>query len=530
MHIRDRVKDLRRVRAGDLRPSPRNWRTHPRAQQDALRGVLAEIGYADALIARELEGGALELIDGHLRAQATPEMLVPVLVLDVTAAEADKLLLSLDPLAAMAEADPLKLQALLAEVKTDNAALSAMLAGLGRTYGLDDAGGKVQQDDPPDPLPAAVSRPGDLWILPTPHPPHSLPPIPIPTTHAGLDPGADAQSAQVRTGHRLLCGDATSAADVALVMDGSKAALCATDPPYLVDYTGERPDHDGGNTGGKDWSGTYREVDIADAQAFFRGLFTHMIPVLSPHAAIYCWHAHKRQRLIAAVWEELGILDHQQIVWVKPTAVFGRVFWHFRHEPCMMGWIKGSIPPHDGEHGLNSVWEVDWEGKARVVGNQHPTQKPVELFARPIRRHTRPGEVCYEPFSGSGTQIVACEQLGRTCCALEIQPVFVDVALRRWQNLTGREAVLAREGDLGRAAPAGTASSPTTKRGRGRRAAPHGGGCVGLTFAQVAERRGVPIPAVAAAPKSGTRDHAAGDGGSGGDDADGHAPGLATGG
>jgi ParB-like chromosome segregation protein Spo0J len=102
MQIRDRIKELRRVKANELRPNPRNWRTHPAAQQEALRGVLAEVGYADALLARELEDGTLELVDGHLRAETTPEALVPVLVLDVTQEEADKILLTLDPLAGLA--------------------------------------------------------------------------------------------------------------------------------------------------------------------------------------------------------------------------------------------------------------------------------------------------------------------------------------------------------------------------------------------------------------------------------------------
>ncbi len=106
MQIRDRIKSLRRVRAGDLRPNPKNWWTHPQAQQDAMRGVLAEIGYADALLARELPDGSLELVDGHLRADLDPEQKVPVLVLDVTAAEAAKMLITLDPLAAMAEKLP----------------------------------------------------------------------------------------------------------------------------------------------------------------------------------------------------------------------------------------------------------------------------------------------------------------------------------------------------------------------------------------------------------------------------------------
>jgi len=105
MQIRDRIKELRRVRASDLQPNPKNWRTHPDAQRDALRGVLADVGYADALLVREGADGRLQLIDGHLRAETTPDALVPVLVLDVSPEEADKILLTHDPLAAMAGAD-----------------------------------------------------------------------------------------------------------------------------------------------------------------------------------------------------------------------------------------------------------------------------------------------------------------------------------------------------------------------------------------------------------------------------------------
>jgi ParB-like chromosome segregation protein Spo0J len=150
MLIRDRIKELRRVPARELRPNPKNWRTHPKAQREALRGVLAEIGYADALLARELPDGSLELVDGHLRAEATPDALVPVLVLDVSDAEAAKLLATLDPLAGMAGADAARLDALLGEVQTDNAAVARMLADLAA-----DAGVKREEpagDDPP-PLP-----------------------------------------------------------------------------------------------------------------------------------------------------------------------------------------------------------------------------------------------------------------------------------------------------------------------------------------------------------------------------------------
>lgn len=130
MKIRDRIKELRRVPASELQPNPKNWRTHPQAQQDALKGILAEVGYADALLARETPEGGLMLIDGHLRAETTPDSVVPVLVLDVDEAEAAKILATLDPLAAMAEADGAKLEALLRDVDTGSAALQEMLAEL----------------------------------------------------------------------------------------------------------------------------------------------------------------------------------------------------------------------------------------------------------------------------------------------------------------------------------------------------------------------------------------------------------------
>jgi hypothetical protein len=130
MQIRDRIKELRRVRAAELRPNPRNWRVHPPAQQAALRGVLAEIGYADALLARELPDGSLMLIDGHLRAETTPESVVPVLVLDVDEAEADKILLTHDPLAGMATVSQEHLHALLDEVRTESSALRGLFDAL----------------------------------------------------------------------------------------------------------------------------------------------------------------------------------------------------------------------------------------------------------------------------------------------------------------------------------------------------------------------------------------------------------------
>src|SRR5262245_12081593 len=132
MNIRDRIKELRRVRAGDLRPHPKNWRKHPQAQHDALRGILAEVGYVDALIVRELPDRSLQIVDGHLRAETTPDAEVPVLVVDLDDNEAEKVLATFDPLSAMAEPDELQLEALLRGIETDSKALAALLEELAK--------------------------------------------------------------------------------------------------------------------------------------------------------------------------------------------------------------------------------------------------------------------------------------------------------------------------------------------------------------------------------------------------------------
>lgn len=136
MNIRNRIIEYRTVAASELRPNPKNWRTHPKAQREALRGILAEVGIADAVLARKLPDGSLMLIDGHLRAETMPAQKIPVLVLDVDEAEADKLLATLDPLAAMADSDAAQLDALLRTVQTGNESLQQMLADAASQAGL----------------------------------------------------------------------------------------------------------------------------------------------------------------------------------------------------------------------------------------------------------------------------------------------------------------------------------------------------------------------------------------------------------
>jgi len=264
--------------------------------------------------------------------------------------------------------------------------------------------------------------------------------------------------------HRLLCGDSTEIDDVRRLMDGDVADLCATDPPYLVDYTGKRP-----AASGKDWTASYIEVGKEGGAAFYLDVFANAMEVMSQSCAVYCWHAHPWTKVIEAAWVEVGILPHQTIIWTKPTCLMGHTMWLMRHEICLMGWRKGTRPrAHVWANGdsvwgddatvgdledmtreqlieiiqrQTDIWRMDWEGKARIVGNEHPTQKPVETFTKPIHRHTVPGDVLYEPFSGSGSQIIAGQMTGRCVRAMELSPPFVDAGIRRWQNFTGLEAV-----------------------------------------------------------------------------------------
>ena len=150
-------------------------------------------------------------------------------------------------------------------------------------------------------------------------------------------------------------------------------------------------------------------------------------------AAWYCWHASRRQALLESVWEKHGAFVHQQIIWVKDRPILTRSWYMWQHEPCFFGWLKGKKPKRLAEDYPPSVWSFPTirPGEPSV----HPAEKPTELFAIPMRQHTERGGLCYEPFSGSGTQLVAAEKLGRVCYAMELSPPFVAVALERLAGL-----------------------------------------------------------------------------------------------
>ena len=422
--------DILEVKMSDLKPAPYNPREISDGALAGLRHSLEKFGLVDLLVVNKRN---MRIISGHQRYKILQQEGVE----NVTA-----IMVDLDEVSEMAMNVTLNSQEI---VGSWTQAIIPLLEKL-RTEASDDylalrmkelrdevsefeeestGAGKTLPDDIPEPPEKPVTKKGDLWLLGE---------------------------------HRLLCGDAICEVDVARLMADQKASLFATDPPYCVDYTGaDRP------TGGKDWSDVYHEVDIPDAKDFIKSFYKVGLKYIKENTALYLWHASKRKAMIEEVCDELKLLLHQQIIWVKPCAILTYSFYSWRHEPCLLMWIKGQKPPYrPKDKSIGSVWtidllrsgdptnpeyyadiwELDWEGKKRNTGINHPTVKPTEVFAIPMRVHTAPGDICYEPFCGSGSQIIAGERLNRRVFAMEIEPIFCDVTVKRWEEFSGKKATL----------------------------------------------------------------------------------------
>ena len=246
--------------------------------------------------------------------------------------------------------------------------------------------------------------------------------------------------------HRLLCGDSTDPADVHRLMGDERAILFATDPPYSVNYTGNRKKFVDGKSieVDKDWSRYYNDAGENDLQTD-NNLYDEFIKAakeyaIKENAAWYCWYASRCHCSIENIWIDNDAFVHQIIIWRKDKPLFGHSWYMWQTENCFFGWIKGNKPPKiNKDDVITNLWDYSFPYSDRV---EHPTQKPIELFMIPIMQHVEVGGLCYEPFSGSGTQIMAAENLGRICYAMEISPAFVAVALQRYYDATGTKPVL----------------------------------------------------------------------------------------
>lgn len=394
---------VERRQIDNLIPYARNARTHSDEQVLQIAASIREWGWTVPVLVDETGG----LIAGHGRVMAAKKLGLSEVPVMVAAGWSDAkkraYVLADNKLALNADWDNELLRVELAELRElefdmpltgfSDDELASLLAD--KTVGLTDP------DDTPDPPAEPVSALGDVWLLGR---------------------------------HRLVCGDCTAVESVDKALNGVKPHLMVTDPPYGVEYEADWRNKalrsDGTAIGGRAVGKVLNDdkADWREAWALF------------PGDVAYIWHADKKG---VGVGVGVGLMEQgfdlrAMIIWAKSQFVIGRGDYHPQHEPCWYAVRKGKTGHYDGGRKQSTLWQID---KPKKSETGHSTQKPVECMKRPIENNSSPGQAVYEPFSGSGTTIIAAEMTGRSCHAIELNPAYVDVAIERWQNFTGQQAV-----------------------------------------------------------------------------------------
>jgi DNA modification methylase len=252
----------------------------------------------------------------------------------------------------------------------------------------------ITEDEVPEPAAEPITKAGDLWIL---------------------------------GGHRVLCGDSTKRENVAMLMSGDLAKLVVTDPPYGVDYQG----------------GVFSKRDklAGDETADLYGPILKLAYEFSDaKAAVYLWHSDGKAVDVFAALDSAKYVRRITIIWNKNIAQFGALSAQYKqkHEPCHYLFKKGESPRWFGPTNETTVWDID----RNQTNEHHPTEKPIGIMGRPIQNSSEVTDIILDFFLGSGTTLIAAEQLGRKCYGMEISPQYCDVIVKRWENLTGKKAVL----------------------------------------------------------------------------------------
>lgn len=240
--------------------------------------------------------------------------------------------------------------------------------------------------------------------------------------------------------HRLMCGDSTDPDMVAQLMGGEKADMLCTDPPYNVALGYDLTDFDKEKRN-KRKDGLVIANDDMDENEFIEFLvkaFVNARESIRAGAAFYIWHASNTEMDFMTALKEAGMKLRQVLIWNKSSFTFGRQDYQWKHEPCLYGWKDGASHYFVDDHTQSTVLDE----KRPTSSKEHPTMKPVKLMERLILNSTKPKESVLDLFGGSGTTLMACEELGRKCFMMEYDPHFVDVIINRWETATGQKALL----------------------------------------------------------------------------------------
>jgi DNA modification methylase len=258
------------------------------------------------------------------------------------------------------------------------------------------AEGLTDADDVPDAPAEPITKPGDLWIL---------------------------------GDHRLLCGDSTDVNALERLMDGAKADLWLTDPPYNVNYEGKTAD-----------SLKIKNDSMKDAEfrQFLNDVYVSANCVLRPGAVFYIWHADSEGYNFRGAAFDAGWKVRQCLIWLKSSMVMGRQDYQWKHEPCLYGWTEGAAHFWNSDRKQTTILEFAKPSR----NGEHPTMKPVDLFQYQMANSTKPGDIVLDSFGGSGTTLIAAERISRKARLMELDPAYCDVIVQRWQAFTGKLATL----------------------------------------------------------------------------------------
>jgi DNA modification methylase len=383
-----------------LIPYAANARTHSASQVAEIAGSIRAFGFSNPI----LVGTDGDMIAGHGRLAAARQLRmteVPVIVLHgLTDMQRRSLILADNRIGLNAGWD---LKMLACEMK-DLSLLGADLKAFGFKKGelaialRPDVAGLTDENEVPDCAETAASAPGDIWVL-------------------GL--------------HRVACGDCTDPDFVKAVFNGATPHLMVTDPPYGVEYDPEWRHRLGFNKSPK--RGKIKNDERADWAETW---------ALFPGEIAYVWHGALHAATVAHSLTKTGFTIRAQVVWAKERLVMSRGDYHWQHEPCWYAVRKKGN--WTGDRKQTTLWTIPTGGQD--VETKHSTQKPVECMRRPILNNSSVGDAVYEPFLGSGTTLIAAESTGRVCLGIEIDPIFVDVAIQRWQAFSGQRAMRQRDG------------------------------------------------------------------------------------